>query len=235
MKVDPPFSPVLIAGLALPRFARPVLDRAAQSFATRVWSRHKKSFERMSDFAGRRFLLDPSDLPFFLVLEMKTEGPVLNAVIAEDTAGDIAATIRGSLRALVDLAEGRVDGDTLFFNRDLMIEGDTEAVLALRNSIEDADINLLQELAQLFGPFSKPAFTIATEASVLFERMSQDAHTLQAAMLAPLKRREAALEADARNLKERIVVLETQIKRQASRLKSMARQEASVANGVSGG
>lgn len=37
--------------------------------------------------------------------------------------------------------DGTYDGDAVFFTRDLVIEGDTDAVLALRNTMEEADLS----------------------------------------------------------------------------------------------
>jgi len=50
---------------------------------------------------------------------------------------------------------GTWDGDALFFSRDLMIEGDTSAALALRNAIDDAELDLSVEIAGLGGPFAR--------------------------------------------------------------------------------
>ena len=44
-----------------------------------------------------------------------------------------------------------MDGDALFFSRDLMIEGDTEAVVCLRNALDDMDSNVIDEAAKAFG------------------------------------------------------------------------------------
>lgn len=45
------------------------------------------------------------------------------------------------------MVHGALDGDALFFSRDILIEGDTEAVLALRNAVDDAEIDLAGEIA----------------------------------------------------------------------------------------
>jgi predicted lipid carrier protein YhbT len=42
---------------------------------------------------------------------------------------------------LLGMIDGTYDGDALFFSRDLTIEGDTEAVLALRNALENAEFD----------------------------------------------------------------------------------------------
>ena len=50
------------------------------------------------------------------------------------------ARIAAPLIVLLGMIDGTYDGDALFFSRDLVIEGDTEAVLALRNAIENAEL-----------------------------------------------------------------------------------------------
>lgn len=52
------------------------------------------------------------------------------------------ATIRGSLAAFRTLAERRQDPDQLFFQRRLVIEGDTELGLALKNLLDSLDWRL---------------------------------------------------------------------------------------------
>ena len=54
---------------------------------------------------------------------------------------------------------GAFDGDALFFSRDLVIEGDTAAVLALRNAIDDAELDLSAEAQAMSGPFAAPVQT----------------------------------------------------------------------------
>jgi len=58
------------------------------------------------------------------------------------------------------MVDGTYDGDALFFSRDLSIEGDTEAVLALRNAIENADLDLSTVLGfpqPMQGPVNRAA------------------------------------------------------------------------------
>jgi predicted lipid carrier protein YhbT len=55
------------------------------------------------------------------------------------------------------MVHGVLDGDALFFSREITIEGDTDAILAMRNAIDAAEIDLSCELANLFGPFSPVA------------------------------------------------------------------------------
>ncbi|SFM69314.1 ubiquinone anaerobic biosynthesis accessory factor UbiT [Marinobacter zhejiangensis] len=54
------------------------------------------------------------------------------------------ATIRGSLKAFRQLAERKVDPDQLFFQRRLVIEGDTELGLTLKNLLDGLEWSLPQ-------------------------------------------------------------------------------------------
>ena len=62
------------------------------------------------------------------------------------------AHIAGPFAALLGMLHGTMDGDALFFSRDIIIEGDTEAVLALRNALDDAEIDILGEITASLGP-----------------------------------------------------------------------------------
>ncbi len=49
-------------------------------------------------------------------------------------------SVRGPLLSLLGLLDGTFDGDALFFSRSISISGKVDALLALRNAIEDADL-----------------------------------------------------------------------------------------------
>jgi predicted lipid carrier protein YhbT len=137
----------------LPLFPlRPLLTH----IVTYVSEKHPRLFQRLGEHAEKTFLIEPTDMPFFLVLKPFPDYPELEAVRSfEDLEYD--AKISGSLFKLFDLIEGRLDGDAIFFSRDLTIEGDTEAVVALRNAIDDTEGNLIDEIVDSFGLFSLPA------------------------------------------------------------------------------
>ena len=68
------------------------------------------------------------------------------------------------------MIHGTLDGDALFFSRDITIEGNTDAILALRNAIDAAEIDLPGEVADLFGPFSPAAQKLAQLATPMMGR-----------------------------------------------------------------
>ena len=65
---------------------------------------------------------------------------------------DHDAAITGRLSAFLAMLHGVEDGDALFFSGELAIAGDTSAVLALRNALDDAELDLTEELAAQSRP-----------------------------------------------------------------------------------
>ncbi len=128
-----------------------------------VLRRHRRIFDRLGTHAGKRFGLRPTDLPFALVLHADPARPHI-AVSRHLPAHGLHARIAGPLAGLAGLVDGRLDGDALFFSRALSVEGDIEAVIALRNAIDDAGIDLLGDAASLLGPFAGPAERFARTA-----------------------------------------------------------------------
>lgn len=63
--------------------------------------------------------------------------PQRTIIMQNDAIADVV--IRGSFKGLVELAAQRVDPDTLFFQRELVIEGDTELGLRIKNLLDRVD------------------------------------------------------------------------------------------------
>jgi predicted lipid carrier protein YhbT len=122
-------------------------------YSRSVARRHAGLFRRLGDYNHTRFVLDPTDLPFVICLEPNGGVPRIRVMRGR---GEGTARIAGPLAALLGLVHGAFDGDALFFSRDLVIEGDTSAALALRNAIDDAELDLSQEIIQFSGPFAAP-------------------------------------------------------------------------------
>lgn len=202
--MNTPISPVLFLGLILDklpvRLVQPVLDGLLRI----VLRSHPGCLDRMGEWGQARVLIDPIDLPFTILLRPNSSQPSLLAVRKEETV-EADAIIRGSLVTLIDLAEGRVDGDTLFFSRELVVEGDTEVVLALRNAVDDAGIDIVGDIATALGPLGHPFRVAARTGSRIVNRLHHDLTTLGSAVIAPALR-----QSDAQAL--RIAQLEEELK-----------------------
>jgi predicted lipid carrier protein YhbT len=113
--------------------------------------RHPLIFERLGRHADKRFGLDPTDLPFAFILDPRAGDARIRAVRWIPKKG-LDAKITGRFSVLIGLANGSFDGDALFFSRDVTVEGDIEAIVALRNAMDDAGINLVADAVASLGP-----------------------------------------------------------------------------------
>lgn len=137
---------------------RPLPLMPVQFLLSRIFDavvrQHPSIFDRLGVHADKRFGIDPSDMPFAFVLEPRPDEPRL--AVVRSLPVEIDARITGTLAALHGLACGTLDGDALFFSRDLTIEGDVEAILALRNALDDAGVDLIAVAGSCLGPFGGP-------------------------------------------------------------------------------
>ncbi len=182
--IDPlaPLSPVWLADLAL-RPMPPVLLRPFLHLAMAVMrDRHPDVFSRLEDLDGVTVIIDPVDLPLRFLLRLNTPSPSLLAIGPGDEAGEPAATIRGPILVLIDLLEGRLDGDAAFFSRELTFEGSTEVVVTLRNAIDAGEIDLKEDLLSVMGPFSTPAGVALDAAGKVATRAAAGLDGLRAAL-----------------------------------------------------
>ncbi len=147
------------------------LSLVGARLTTRLAERHPALFSRLGEQAMKVFLIDPTDLPLVFVLKPRPARPSLFAV-RRDEAVVWNARIAGPLAALIGLVHGAYDGDALFFSRDLSIEGDTEAVVALRNAIDNEELDLVREATALFGPLERLAAAPAQRLAAAVARLS---------------------------------------------------------------
>lgn len=141
-----PLPPLLPVGL-LCAVLRPVLDRIVR----RIAARHPEIFARVAPYERSDFVIVPQELPFALHLRPDPAAPLLRAVPRTRLPPHVAR-IEGRFLLLLALVDGESDGDAAFFSRDLTISGNTEAVVSLRNALDDMDGSVAEEAAGLFGP-----------------------------------------------------------------------------------
>ncbi len=212
--MTPPLTPVLLAGMAVRPLPlaplQPILKGAMNAIATR----HPDVFERLSCLEDPVFLIDPTDLPFMFLLTPDPLLPELKAVRGdEEEAQNASANIRGPLLKLIELLEGETDGDALFFARDLVVEGDTEAVVALRNAVDGAEINVMEDVLSFLGPFARPAGGVAKSAINLMARAASDLEMLRNAAISPALRQSEIQAAKLKKLNEKVDGISRQSRR----------------------
>jgi O2-independent ubiquinone biosynthesis accessory factor UbiT len=210
--MTPPLTPVLFAGMVLTPVPPAVLQPALNAAMAITRRKHPDIFERMEGYGDPVFLVDPIDLPYVFILTPDQQSPKL-VIAREHSTEDVDAVIRGPLLALIDMLEGRIDGDAMFFSRDLVIEGDTEVVVALRNAVDGAEINLMEGVMALFGPFSAPVRAAVNTAGKIASRAASDLETLREAMLAPSMRRHDAADAKLRKVTDKVGDLDKRSRR----------------------
>lgn len=125
------------------------IEITAQKILDCVFARHPNLLARLGTHAEKTFAILPTDLPFVFLVH-----PASRKLMAyrSYTPGTSAVIISGSIGLLLALLEGRADGDAEFFGRKMIFSGDTEAVLALRNTLDDADLDLPCDIASQCGP-----------------------------------------------------------------------------------
>ncbi|MBN9057421.1 SCP2 sterol-binding domain-containing protein [Shinella sp. PSBB067] len=140
-----------------PLLAKPVdlapiwlVERVARSIFASVLKAHPDVFERLDTYRQTRYGFSPTDLRLHFTVVPATR--TLAVSRGQPPLSD--ARIEGPLVLLLGLLEGRCDADALFFSRELSVTGDMEAMLALRNALDDSAIDLPRELGALAGPFS---------------------------------------------------------------------------------
>ncbi|MDL2403877.1 ubiquinone anaerobic biosynthesis accessory factor UbiT [Rhizobium mayense] len=132
----------------------PIAQRVATLLFDQFLTKHPALFDRLGCFETSRFAFIPNELPFaFLIC------PAKKAIQTYRRGARLTAdaTIEGPFFLLLALAEGRVDGDALFFSRRLTVTGNMEAVLALRNALDDNNIDLAEDFANAAGPLQSAA------------------------------------------------------------------------------
>ncbi len=154
-------------GVRTPGASRPSPDRAASDILMalrppvetllslalrRVARRRPDVFERLGSFQASSFLLLPNEMPVaFRLTPHGTSGTV--QVVRRDDPRPCAARISGPLASLLGLFDGSIDADAAFFSRDIRVDGEVQAVMALHNTLEAAELTFA-DLLGLAAPAS---------------------------------------------------------------------------------
>lgn len=147
--------PVPLARAVMAFMPPAALARCVKVIVRRMEGRHPKLFKNLARLDPALVHLVPTDLPHRFALRMGSD-QVSFFVLQEETETP-DAQVSGRLESLIDMLEGRADGDTLFFSRDIDVTGDTSVIVGLRNTLDREEINLYEEVISLCGPFAPQA------------------------------------------------------------------------------
>ena len=199
-----------------------VLARAVGALLRGMERAHPKLFQNLARLKPCIVHVDPTDLPHRF--ELKYGGDEKPGVRILEKRGESYANahIKGNLDILLNLLEGRIDGDALFFTRGLVITGDTAAIVALRNTLDREEIDLFADITGMFGPFAKPVGRALTALG----RIREGAKSRVAAVHHSFHEEEGGagdwqaerenLQAEIKSLKTRLAKLEVREKKKAS-------------------
>jgi predicted lipid carrier protein YhbT len=150
--LDTPQLPGLLGSAAgiLPMWP---LELGLSQLTRAIAQRHPGLFDRLGVHEAKRIVIAPTDFPAVFVLHLHRDQPSAE-VRPEGSRPPCDARVAGPLLALMDLAEGNRDGDALFFARDIDIEGDVSALLALRNALDGEGLDLIEEMVSPLGPLA---------------------------------------------------------------------------------
>lgn len=140
------------AGL-LPLFP---LQQAASYVLAQAVERHEPLLERIAEQGSKTVAIVPTDLPVAFLVRLDRTAPRIEVVRSLE-GHQVNSRISGTSISLLDLVDGRIDGDALFFSRDLAVEGDMEAVVALRNAIDAEGLDVIKDAVAPLGPLASPA------------------------------------------------------------------------------
>lgn len=131
-----------------------VIAQAINVLMRKMERRHARLFRNLEKLGKATIHIEPTDLPHRFALNIGCKP--ISLKIIEGKAKKPSASMKGELKVLIDMFEGRIDGDEVFFSRDFVISGNTSVIVGLRNTLDRENINLLDDVASLFGPFAEP-------------------------------------------------------------------------------
>jgi predicted lipid carrier protein YhbT len=206
--------PIILARGMIGMMPPPLLERGAAVLMRKMRRNHPDLFRNLAALDRTTLRIEPTDLPHRFVLSFGEKPPTLALARAGDPPAN--ATLKGSLESLLALLEGRIDSDALFFTREIVITGDTSAVVALRNTLDRETIALLDEATSLFGPFAR----VGRSAVLRWEGRAERFRDRLAALPRPASEPERdlaaefdALRAEIETLKSRLAKQEAQARR----------------------
>jgi O2-independent ubiquinone biosynthesis accessory factor UbiT len=152
---------------------RTVLAGLMGVMVRRMERRHPQLFQNLAKMDDTVLRVEPTDLPYRFAFHYGKGGAGLKLLDDDDTS-EADAGVAGRLEILLQMLEGTLDGDMLFFARELSVTGNSSVVVELRNTLEREEIHLLDDAMSFFGPLSRPAARVVTVLEKLVRHVTHD-------------------------------------------------------------
>ena len=121
-------------------------------------------FNRLGSHKQAIYLIDPTNMPFRLMLRPDPDN-LMFRIVSNRGMPPHTARIAGKFLNLLRLMDADEDGDALFFSRELDVTGNTEAVVCLRNALDDVDGSIAERVADMFGAPGRSALAALRRAA----------------------------------------------------------------------
>ena len=203
--------PTPLARMAMRVLPPTAMQKAVDAMMRAMRANHPRLFGNLEKLPSAVLRVEPVDLPHRFILSFG--GGTVRLTVSDGGEPPCSAAIKGKLEALLELLEGRTDGDMMFFARTIEITGNTATIVALRNTLDREEIDLLTDATGFLGPFAPPARRALLLADTLGRRLRARIVEIQEES-AP--RNDAACDAlrtEIQALKTRLAKLEVQRQR----------------------
>ena len=148
---------------------RALLGRLANGVVRGLGRTHPKLMANLAALEPAVVHITPLDLPYRFALRIGRSPVTLEVVDHGPNGAD--AGVAANAATLLELLDGRIDGDTLFFRRDLAICGKSSVIVGLRNVMDREQLCLADEIAALLGPLGAPARAFARHCDRILDRV----------------------------------------------------------------
>lgn len=216
--VLPAFSPALLLRPLLRPVPLPLFRRTANMLLRRMHRQHPGVAARLKPIAGTSFLISAAEMPYAIRLEVAPDGRLC---IPSHASPDADVHVYGTVDGLLGMLEGERDGDALFFSRELKVEGDTEALLTLRNALDSEALHLAELLVP--APLLPVAGSLHRSLRHIHHALREDMACVADALNGKLEKRCNALEESLASLRKENGALQDKVARMEKRMQKAPR------------
>lgn len=114
---------------------------------------------RLASLRGRYLVYQMAHSDTFYRLHIHEEGVFIDLGNA-NSIDKALASVECQFGKLLEIVNGEADGDALFFSRDINVQGDMDALVLIRNTIESIEFDLPKIFLLPFGVFSSPMHSL---------------------------------------------------------------------------